>query len=797
MWTRRLLIVAGILGSAVPAAPADNPFATPPVDGLIPALPGGTLALPPAPIAFTGSAFVHEGRTTWGGDLVDPGTPSPTTWEGWFDPVPGPLRYTAAPTFPVRVDQAWGAAKSHLGALDPATIGDVFGLFDTLEDFMPGASATVTKPDTPKSFFFGYRPLRARWLGSQWGRPGPLSFQPEKNYAYADYTGFRDVRIRGARLYCAARRAQLEQAGMPASLGERVGFSVSLVGHTIDFLVVEPTLALDGPERFTGAAGDLTRAFTVPFLLGTRITPIRGLGLPGFGEIRVPLELVSGDSEVATGAEKRPVFVGWKFQCPPCQLVPDFVSRHSKTYRTVTHVDAISSAGFAAEKAFHADATFTLFVLGPLKISGLLGLGFEVGAFETRDERVLAGFPTPMAREGFLLENPLGHVRYHDGPWLVARRPYLHWQVQPEGKTDPFWTRPILPLLGHVDLRAATNDDHLAESRTSLTLDLGLKGELTAGGGPFEITLSVEGHVGGNVAQRFELRDALMAQDPLEPGFLPRMRPITAVSIHPRQTASVGFNGLTAKLRFYMDLFFGEIDFTKTFFSLEPQPIASYDSFDSLAPGDEAYVFRLGTGSSAGQPLKKPAVLSHLPQRAHFASFDEDVDACLADETPLPEIPPPCEAQIDDGAPPKAEICLYGPGFRTLVDLVPQVTPGICGKIDAFLSEAGLVGAQGQCVGNYLRFLCAPTSKEQSFEGSLVIGRVWNLDEAMNDELHAILDQCAEAFTKNKAEAQELAENLIGVAACKADATLLGEADLVGIGSPGQAPKAQPGSCGS
>ena len=41
----------------------------------------------------------------------------------------------------------------------------------------------------------------------------------------------------------------------------------------------------NGPQRFTGAAGDLTRAFTVPFLFGTRVTPIRGLGLPGFGEI--------------------------------------------------------------------------------------------------------------------------------------------------------------------------------------------------------------------------------------------------------------------------------------------------------------------------------------------------------------------------------------------------------------------------------------------------------------------------------------------------------------------------------
>lgn len=334
-------------------------------------------------------------------------------------------------------------------------------------------------------------------------------------------------------------------------------------------------------------------------------------------------------------------------------------------------------------------------------------------------------------------------------------------------------------------------------------LDLGLKGQLGVASSVFEITLTVEGHVSGDVSQRFELRDALMAQDPLEPGFLPRMRPIAAVSVHPRQTASVNFNGLTAKLYFYLDLgFFGEIEFTKTFFNLKPQPLASYDSFDSLAPDDEAYVFRLGTGSSTGEPLKKPTVLSHLPQRTHFESFDQDVDACLADETPLPEIPPPCEAQEDDGEPPTAEVCLYGPGFRTLVDLVPQVKPGICGKIEGFVGESGLVGAQAQCVGDYLRFLCTPTSKEQLFKGSLVIGRVWNLEAVMSEKLHAIVQDCANAFVTGsgptaKAKAEDLAEELVGVAACKTDATLLGDADLVGIGPPGQAPKAQPGSCGS
>ncbi len=807
MGKRRL--AAAALGFAWTAAAgawsADDPFATAAVDGKIPALPGGSFALPSAPLQLTGASLVHEGFTTWSGDLASPGTPSPATWKGLFAPVgASPLRFTASPVFPVRVEQAWSAAKDHLTALDPATIGDVFDLFETLGEYQPGATATVTAPETPTSFFFGYRPVRARWLRSRWAAPGAYFLQPEKHYVYADYAAFDDVRLRAARLYCAARRAQVEQGGLPTSLGERTGFSVTLLGQTIDFLVVEPTLALDGPQRFTGAAGDLTRAFTVPFLFGTRVTPIRGLGLPGFGEVRVPLELVSGDTEVTTLAEKRPVFTGWAVQCPPCRVVPEFSTFHTKDYQTVTHVDAISSAGFAGDNAFHVDAEFTLFYLGPVRIFGTLALGFEVGAFETRDDRVLAGFPSPPAREGFLLENPLGGVRYHDGPWLVARRPYLHWQVQPEGATDPFWTRPIVPLFGTADIRAVTNDDHLAETSTALSLSLGLGGQLGAKSGPFELTLTVHGKVTGDVAQRFVLRDALMAQDPLEPGFLPRMRPITAVSIRPRQTADVTFDGLDAKLKFLLDLgFFGEIKFTKTFFSLAAQPIAHYDTDDALSPADEAFAFRLGTGSTAGQPRKKPRVLSHLPQRSHFESFDEGVDACLADETPLPEIPPPCEAQLDDGAPPKAEVCLYGPGFRTLADLVPQVTPGICGTIETWVAMAGLpTPEQAECVGNYLRFLCSPVSKEQAWQGSHVISRVWNMDDAMSSELHAILGQCATAFVSGSGQAANdaataLAEDLVSVGACKEDGTLLGEADILAIGAPGQAPKAKPGSCGS
>lgn len=58
---------------------------------------------------LTGASLVHEGFTTWSGDLASPGTPSPMTWKGLFAPVAGgPLRFTASPVFSAREGAFWG-----------------------------------------------------------------------------------------------------------------------------------------------------------------------------------------------------------------------------------------------------------------------------------------------------------------------------------------------------------------------------------------------------------------------------------------------------------------------------------------------------------------------------------------------------------------------------------------------------------------------------------------------------------------------------------------------------------------
>ncbi len=824
-----LSLAAGLAAWLIPAEslaqvnPA-SPVSTPAVTGAIPPLPGASAVLPDAWIAQTDPAAVHGGALTWGPDLLAPGTASKTTWLGWvYPPQPGPHLFAVAPAFrPLLEEQALPAATAHLSALSPGGIAGAFDLFATLNGYDPGASVSFTIPSAPVQRFQGYQPVRGRWLRSQWGHVGPAWYGPEKKYSYADYRGFNELRLQGARLYCAARTAQFAQNGQPLSLGERVGFSVKLLGHTIDFLVIEPTVSLDGPKKFFAgagagdAAGNGAQAFTIPFLFGNRVTPVRGLGLPGFGEARVPVDLVTGDSEVRTASDRRPVWVGWNLGgggvvSPGLQLM------QSREYHSVGHADAVMSSGFwldpstGEDNRFGVDADFTLFYAGPLRVSALFGLRYEVGRPEVGNSRVLAsplpGWPSE-TRTGLLFKNPITGIRHHDGAWALGWRrgsPWLEWQVQPEGKTDPFWTWPILPGLLPHDIKALTDDDHLVESRTSLELTLGLKGSIGIPVKFFTLTPEVTGKIKGTVSQSHVLRDALAAEQRTSP-LLNRMIPVTAVTVRPRQSADIVFDGLSAGLTFYMDLgWLGEIDFYKQFFKVPGATIAKYDSDSALTPDDERWQMRIGTGASLGQAMTKPAVWSHLPNGAEYNTFDQDVAACLVDPAEPPPPPPPCEPGVDAGGPPRVDMCLYGPTLLFQEGFIDAMVPAnVCTNLQPWLASLMLTADQKACLANYFGLLCQPVSKTQTWEGVTVVSRVWNLDETMNDDLVKISQQCAAAFVgvdadaadpAVKAKARQMLDGLISVGMCRSNAELIPDAAILQVvGDPTKAPKAQAGA---
>jgi hypothetical protein len=101
---------------------------------------------------------------------------------------------------------------------------------------------------------------------------------------------------------------------------------------------------------------------------------------------------------------------------------------YTKEYHTVSHSDAMLSAGFYGDKGFGLNTDFLLFTIGALQVRGLLELTYDVGALEAAtqdvpDDRVLFGFPPPFpqaARTGRRYVNPLSGTQYHDGAWALA-----------------------------------------------------------------------------------------------------------------------------------------------------------------------------------------------------------------------------------------------------------------------------------------------------------------------------------------------------------------------------------------
>lgn len=799
-----------------------QPVSTGPSDeASMPSL-GVTGAFPQPPKSLTSPFVVHEGSFTWGPDLASQTVwsgdqaPDETAWKELFDPALAVApKYSAAPAFTGYVEGMLGAAHDHQEEFEGGTIGGLFDAFAKLKAFL-GDQGKPLAATSRVDRFLGFRPVRARWLRSQWSG-GAQIFKPETKYLYPDFFAFQDIRQRGARLYCAARRARFEQGNSVPTLGERTAFSFNLLGQKIDLMVLRSTVTLGGPERCTGglldhpqcesspdgaAPSNGAQAFAIPLFFGNTLYAIRGLGLPPIDEVRVPMVLVTGDTEVQTAAEKRPVYFGTITN-------PQFVTLYSKEYRTVTHADAILSA----ERHFgYGPVRIPLLKLGPAEVFVGLEFQYDVGAFRvpgdpfsvdpTPDDRLvqaeglLAVWPKP-PRKGWLLANPFSApldgypppVHYHDGPWRfgffreVGTGPSWQWQALPEGKTTAYWRQPLLAVLRPHDLRALTDDDHKVGSATFASLTGTIGGGLEANFGPFETHLVVEGGLNVTVTQEHHLRDALMAQDAnASPLVQPRMRPITALSVRGAAKSSLDFTGLRAKLHFHLDLLFGAIDFDKKLFEVLSKPPESH-STEGIAPHDDRFILRVGTGSRDGNPMMEPRVLSHLPGGADFLTFDQDVAACLADPTPNPPPPPPCQEPLDGGSAPQGEVCLYGSG-DSLRGMKP-FPANVCANVPGYVSQlTALDPAQKACASEYLGFLCLPKSLQQTYKGTSVVGRIWNFEEKMSLQLHAIVSQCVDAFVDEndpnlKAHAKEVAEHMVSAAVCTGSVHLLNDTSVM------------------
>jgi hypothetical protein len=805
----------GGAGTDTALVSSGSPYVEPSVSSLPPlGLHGKTFDAPPS---LNAPFLIHEGVFSDGVDLGAPPTSGQAAWVGTATGT----AHASAPDFGTVLGQALGHATGvELPKLDTSVL-------DTLTDFLGllDVSTTTSGPDTR---FLGFTPERARWLAS---RTFFVNLS-QLTVPYADPLHMANLRQRGARLYCAAREAQnAHQSGATKSMGKQVAFSVDLFGEQVDFLAFEPTFALDGPLPYLGGppgcpvdpAGDCgnnpaphdgAQAFMVPLLLGTQLTPLSLL--PSLPEIRYPVVLVTGDTELVT----------------PVGGIPPLVI---KNYRTVTHADSILSAwgGAAAGKRL------VLARVGPAEVTLNLGAAVGVGLFfagsaagqcphdplvdglpglpgtgAPANDRLLSALPSgppapgwPSPRSGAI--SSFGGIRFGEGPWLpsalsddtLASFTFSHLSSDPSDLTY------VIPLASFdpLTVRALEDDDrHLWTSSTAQLcglLSLGFGGAL----GPLHASLSGGGSLSAFATMRHDLRWGLVAI-PLDVIFnVPPAVAMEALAVAPRVTASADlelFVHLTLEIE--VDLsFIGTVTitlFNDDLLNTGPINLASYDS----GPWAEEHRFRLGTGSSFGDPMKQPVTLSHLPNGPYFGSFPagKGVDACLADPAPNVPAPTPCLSQPAAQDPPQVEICAWmgGGGFGTVGS--PPLPPNVCGQITAFVDSVLPSGtpAQKGCLRRRLVFLCLPVTKQQPFANQSALARVLDLqDPLVASELQAVIQTCVNANLPDgatQADAQAYAQSIYHYALCKADATLLDDASAVTpVGSPFQPPPVTSGQC--
>lgn len=752
---------------------------------------GGT---PSAADTATDAWSIHDATFSNGRDSNAPGAASATAWYPLAAGVDW-AAFESSPAFTTDLTAAVTAAGPNLGHLT-----DLTGLVDALNSFpLPVHTTPVSVDDG----FHGWAPVQARWLRSQYAVTSSTGAMTRQTYADPALGG--EIRERGARLYCAARHAQFEQAARPSSLtmGRQVALALSVLGHEIDIGVIEPTFTVDGPQRFTGGdTADGAQAFEVPMLLGTAITPIDGIGLPGFGELRHPMVLVSGDTEVASAVAPVSLHTGDHTFCTPfggCRTAPTFSTVSPRDYLTVTHGDA--ALGRSAQLTVVVPDT-PIFTLGVFTLllhgSGTLTIGGG-GAAAPIGDRLLAGVPAGWPappRTGGLSISPWSPLyRYDEEPWSPL------FDVDAPLTGTPSFALPVAgggATFGASDpivMRALADDDHHVATRTSIELGVGGTASVgfRLGIATFEIAGTGDLRVG--FGQQTDVADRVLDLIGNGSGY-----PITALTVTPSTDANVGAS-FTVTLHIQIPLVFDSIDETVTIVS------TSITNGWGGTPWPQTNRALIATGSQYGDPTYQPWAVSHLPSSSTpptspsyptFNSFDQDVRACLADTTSYPPVPPACPPAAN-GSPPHGNLCVFS-GSRIVDTFIGNGTPaawaGACADVASHVTAIlpGGTAAQQACYTAVLTELCKPASREQDWHAQHGVARIIDMVNP-NIDLGALTDQCARAFAP--ALATRVFNQIFEFGACDDAARMLEPGDVVTTPPtlPGTPSPITPGSC--
>jgi hypothetical protein len=293
-------------------------------------------------------------------------------------------------------------------------------------------------------------------------------------------------------------------------MGEQAMASMTIFGGTIRFMVIEPTAVVDGPTSFAGTVNDGAQAFHVPLLLGAKITPVDGVGLPGLPEIRAPLSVVTGDSEVATDSEQRAIDGGsYIYRCGASWCVGrSSFTAYAKTTKTASHVDAIVSG---QQHVGMTTPGIPLFDVGPFSVELSFGVNADIGTSAVANDRVLG--PSALGLTGRSLGDDYSNFWFNDGQWQLASLTGAATAVsivpRAPGATWPGTLAASNPFL----TRALADDDRAVTKTNTVGLTGTLTGAFDVPFGPLEIKLAASGTLGVNGGQVHSVRDALRAED--------------------------------------------------------------------------------------------------------------------------------------------------------------------------------------------------------------------------------------------------------------------------------------------
>jgi hypothetical protein len=771
-------------------------------------LHGHTLEAPPS---ATGAASVHEGRFSDGINLAAPpnvDAPTNSKFVMWADNVTKSC-YSAQNFSPVLRHALEYSRDKKLPEFSAGALEDLLSILSDL-----GAETSTSEPAEK---FVQYKAQRGRWLDRK-----NLSFL-DPGVFYSDPSVMDDLRERGARLYCSAREAQRHQGRSTLSMGKQSAFSVTLFGQDIDFLSMEPTFAINGPLPFIDpdypgcpvsalepsdwcapepgdcetAAHDGAQAFVVPFQFGTQITPVSFL--PSLDEIRYPVVMVSGDSEISRRLSTGRLGA-------------------SKTYQVVTHADSVLSAEGTGE----ASTSFPLFYVGPVPIDFHMGLVFAVGQLYS-DETIGGGScdlsppgANPPDNDRLLLPplSPPGWPpsriggpsswdcrSYNDGAWFFGANAASMSadSALPRAFTvlsDP----PVSPAItGYVDaadpflVRALEDDDRHVRYSTSVGINAGVSGDAEIGVFPLKVDLDIGGDLCGTVALRHALRDAALVQSTSCTPEPDSPHSISAISVTPSTRANAQLS-LFANVKIEIDL--GPL-LTWTLFDENLIELLAGSGTITLAdwqsgPWEEKHRARIGTGSPWGDSLKQPNVMSHLPNGRHFDSFPEDVDSCLsgvraAEPNPVP--PDLCGSRPAESTPPQTNVCMYAGSPHGRRGSMP---PDVCSNLELFVATTPGTPEQQQCLLDRFTLLCKVVSQQQLFS---VDGVVWDVVAHVllgRDGIHPadaaairdVVEECVAANVPGGWDApddvkQEYISTLFDFAFCHDDGTLVAPEDVL------------------